>query len=108
MDTTFAVTDRFVAEAGDTVTLNEPVPPSCIVRDEGLIVIDVTSVVDEPELLTVTLTLKETPSLLEKVRVSEPTAVPVILIDFVEIETEQYFPPLDKDGRVPVVALDGE
>ena len=108
MDTTFAVTDRFVAEAGDTVTLNEPVLPSCIVRDEGLIVIDVTSVVDGPELMTVTLMLNETPLLLENVSVSEPTEVPVILIDPDDTEAVQYDPPPDKEGSVPELALDGE
>ena len=79
-----------------------------MVRDEELIDIDVTVVVDEPELLTVTLMLNDTPLLLENVRVSEPTAVPVILIDPDETLTEQYLPPLDRDGRVPEVALEGE
>ena len=79
-----------------------------MVRDEGLIDIDVTSVVDEPELSTVTLMLNDMPLLLEKVRVSEPTAVPVILIDPDEIVTEQYFPPLVRESRVPDVALEGE
>ena len=79
-----------------------------MVRDEALIDIDVTVVDDEPELLTVTLMLNDTPSLLENVRVSEPTAVPVILIDPGETLAEQYLPPLDRDGRVPDVALEGE
>ena len=79
-----------------------------MVRDEALIDIDVTVVVDEPELLTVTLMLNDTPLLLENVRVSEPTEVPVIFIDPDETLTEQYLPPLDRDGKVPDVAFDGE
>ena len=79
-----------------------------MVMEEGLIDMDVTVVDDEPELLTVTLMLNDTPLLLENVRVSEPTEVPVIFIDPDETLTEQYLPPLDRDGRVPEVALEGE
>ena len=53
-----------------------------MVMEEGLIDIDVTAVDDEPELLTVTLMLNDTPLLLENVRVSEPTELPVISPSF--------------------------
>ena len=99
---------RSSAVEGDTVTLNVAELPSMMFSVVGDTVIDVTSVTLDSAAITVTLIENEIPSLLEKVNVSVPALDPVILMDFDETETEQYDPPLLSDGRVPVVALDGE
>ena len=89
------------------MTVNLPVSPSMIDREEVETVIEVTSTDSGGGSDTVTLMVNDAPQEFEKVSVSVPAEDPVILMDPDDTETVQCDAPLT-DGVVPTFASDGE